>query len=242
MEKNFKSVVFFQRSHPSSESLLNSLKLNQSIKIFQTHSAEEIVQIIPMSDRTAIICDGITSTEAISSTTVIHNSAVQVFFIDWDRHQTKQLVNLLSQRGISTLTDNNETILEKIEFFLFGKIRIFSRRENSVKDGLDYKPAYFTLFKIQNDICKPAASSHEKEKRIDEIIGSEWEELRHEVLCNPKQFNIPLKQLTRNQLYVQLIHPHYKDGTLEKISIVHIYNDESFEVSLNRVNMFLKSI
>lgn len=221
--KTFRSIVFLGNSLKETLDVKDNISTISSVKVFQTQNVDEVQQIISMSRKTAVIIDASSFLESIGQRKIAGN--FKYYYLDWKN------------------TKRPESIIEKIELYLFGKINIF-------KQGLYVEPEvetitsqhFFTLLEFKKEGWKPVISSHEKMENISEIIGKNWDSFLNEIIISGHQIKNMKEIFLDTTSYYEVIFPVIQNEKIQRICIIHVNIKEEVEEIIKKTKSFLASI
>ncbi len=244
----FKTIILFSPRNENTTVFRVQLDSINYIKIFETSIVDEVQQIVDQSERAIILVDDEVAANKIFKATINKKVArFKKYYINWFNTMGKSIQQELFEQNFTVINSEDvHTVIERIELYFFGKTKIFDNAQPPVDTDRDkkshLKKGYFTHLEKRENGWKVITSSHEAEDEINTILGKNWDMYLDDTLSI-----VPgLKTFSEVRLdaapFHEIVYPHFKDGKMKRISIVHVSIDGDFVDNIMNVQKFLETM
>jgi hypothetical protein len=244
----FKTIILFSPRNEKTLAFKAKLEGIKYIKLFQTTVVDEVQQVIDMSDQSVILADDEVEANKIFKGTLNKKRArFKKFYLNWFLTLPKMSRDtFLDQEYTLINSEEIDTVVERVELYFFGKVNIFSKRDAPPEVEVDkksfFRKGYFTHLEKGRNEWKILVSSHEADDEISEMLGKNWDRYLENLLYSASD-RMPMQETRLDSAdYQEIVFPHFAEGKLQKISVVHVAVDEDFAKNIISVHSFLKTL
>lgn len=243
----FKNIIFYKTTAPESRKFMESLKHIQYIRIFSPELVDEVQQIIDQSERAVILVDDEVSAAKLHGATLHRKKAeFRKYYLNWNMKIAPDFTLFLKTHNFGIInTEDEEEAVQRVELYLYGKADVF--KNPNVDPGPYqkrelFKKAFFSLFELQGKSWKMLATSHEPEDAIDQILNFDWRDYLAKILREASHMKEGFDRRIPTSPYHEIIFPHFSEGKIKKLSVVHVAVDSDYATNILRIQQFLSEI
>lgn len=247
---DFKTVVFFGAGDPQYQYIREAFANYDTLKVFITGNVDELDQIVRQGTKTAVLVNDILSMDKLKAldATAIKKASIRFYFLDHEKRLTRDEIDALSYRKVSTLIKESDKDLRKrLELYLMGKSTFFhvqTASSNSVGSETEtvsqHKAMFFTHFRKEGNDWKMMASTHEQELDIETVLARSWTVYYSELLSRADSITEPEEDPNFSQKYHAIVYPHVN---LKGLSLIHVCKlEKNFTELLQKAFDFLHKI
>jgi hypothetical protein len=249
--QDFKTIVFFGTSDPQYQYIREAFSSYVAVKVFKTSNTDELDQILKQSHKTAVLINDVMAMDKLKTleASAIKKASIRFYFLDHEKRLTREDIDKLSYRKVSTLINETGNELRKrLELYLMGRSTMFHMQSvsSATTVGSDtelvsnHKPMFFTHFKHDNNAWNMVASTHEQELDIETVLNRSWTVYYSELLTRAHEISEIEQDPHFSEKYHAILYPHSK---IKALSLVHIAKGEkNFAELMAKVLEFLVKI
>jgi hypothetical protein len=248
--QEFKTVVFFGSRDPQYQYIREAFSLLSMIKVFRTDNVDELDQILRQSTKTAVLMNDLLSIDKLKNLDAgaIKKASIRFYFLDHQKRLTREEIDLLSYRRVSTLiAENGPELRKKLELYLLGKSNYFhiqTSSDNSIGSETetvsDQKSMFFTHFKHEVDGWNMVASTHEQELDIETVLNRSWTVYYTELIKRADSVTDIEQDPNFSDKFHAILFPH---PHIKGLSLIHINKQEkNFHELMQKAFDFLQKI
>jgi hypothetical protein len=202
---------------------------------------------VDMSSKTAVLVDNLHTMQALKNYDIKSNKGLyKKIFLDWDTKINKtSMQEFLLNKFTVVQGDNQVTIQERIELYLFGRIGVMERNQDigsSQKEEMEFNKGFLTILELKDDSWKMILSTHEKNDDISHLIGKEWHNFLADTTAKAHLLKDPLETKLLNHPFYEIIHPYQINGKIAKLTIVHLNTKDNSEDNIQKIRQFLRTM
>lgn len=248
--RDFKTVVFFGSGDAHYEYIKGVYASYDAIKVFVTPHVDELDQILKQSNKTAVLINDVLSIDKLKALDAgaIKRASIRFYFLDHDKRLTRDEIDKLSYKKVSTLiSESGPELRKRLDLYLMGRSTFFhvqTASSNSVGSETEtvstYKPMFFTHFRFEENHWKMVASTHEQELDIETVLSRSWTVYYSELMKRADSIQEIEQDADFSTTYHSIIYPHPK---MRAISLIHICKlDKNFQELVGKAFDFLQKV
>jgi hypothetical protein len=250
MDQEFKTVVFFGGSDPQYQYISGAFASFSSLKVFITSNVDELDQILKQSYKTCVLVNDIMVFDKLKTldAAVLKRANVRFYFLDHQKRLTRDEIDQLSYKKVSTLiNEDGPELRKKLELYLMGRTTFFHVQTTS-QDNVgsqtetvsSHKAMFFTHFRFENNSWKMIASTHEEELDIETVLNRSWTVYYTELLSRAHTILKVEQDPDFSAKFHAILYPH---PTKSSLSLIHINKTEkNFHELMTKALEFLQKI
>lgn len=247
--QDFKTIVFFGAGDPQYDFIKEAFSSYSIVKVFKTGNVDELDQILKQSYKTAVLLNDLLVIDKLKNldATALKKANVRFYFLDHQKRLTRDEIDQLSYKKVSTLINEiGVELRKKLELYLMGKSIYFHVQKSETGIGSETetvsapKSMFFTHFKLENNVWNMAASTHEQELDIETILNRSWTVYYTELMKRAESITEIEQDPNFSEKFHAILYPHPK---IKALSLIHINKHEkNFDELKSKAIEFLNKI